>query len=86
MIERQKKSVTRKITSYLWLFVVLIFSIQSTVWAEIATAKDEQEVDEAIQSLSSTQRKGEELDLVNNISVPHEQEMAPDIDEEIQTL
>ena len=48
MIERQKKSVTRKITSYLWLFVVLIFSIQSTVWAEIATAKDEQETQEAV--------------------------------------
>ena len=48
MIERQKKSVTRKITSYLWLFVVLIFSIQSTVWAEIATAKDEQETQEAM--------------------------------------
>ena len=48
MIERQKKSVTRKISSYLWLFVVLIFSIQSTVWAEIATAKDEQETQEAV--------------------------------------
>ena len=48
MIERQKKSVTRKILSYLWLFVVLIFSIQSTVWAEIATAKDEQETQEAV--------------------------------------
>jgi LysM repeat protein len=62
---------------------------------------EENQIDEAMQTLSSTKRaavqhalerasnsdiKPGEIDLINNISVPHEQEMAPDIDEEIQTL
>lgn len=66
------------------------------------TESDEEQVDEAIQSLSAPKReesikkavetavnapKEAEIDLINNISVPHEQdEIAPDIDEEIQTL
>lgn len=48
MIELQKKSVICKMSGYVWLFIALIFSIQSTVWAEIATAKDEQETQEAV--------------------------------------
>lgn len=61
---------------------------------------DESQFDEAIQTLSATKReqvakailktttapKESELDLINNISIPHEQEIEPDIDEEIQTL
>lgn len=63
---------------------------------------DDQQIDEAIQTLSATKRnavkkvleqqadnsfvKKGEIDLINNVSVPHETEMAPDIDEEIQTL
>lgn len=66
--------------------------------AQTLTANDETQVDEAIQTLSATTREQvakavlkttvapNELDLVNNISVPHEQEMEPDIDEEVQTL
>lgn len=64
------------------------------------SAKEEEQVDEAIQTLSATKRdevnkaversinapKEAEIDLINNISVPHESEIAPDIDEEIQTL
>lgn len=66
------------------------------------TANDEDQVDEAIQTLSATKRtavknavekvsgfgelKEGEIDLINNVSVPHEQEIAPDIDEEFQTL
>ena len=61
---------------------------------------DETQSDEAIQTLSAPKReliktavekisapKEAEVDLINNVSVPHEQdEIAPDIDEEIQTL
>ncbi len=54
------------------------------------TEEENQQVDEAIQSLSAPKRgekEEKEIDLINNISVPHEaEEMAPDIDEEIQTL
>jgi hypothetical protein len=72
---------------------------------ELVIAKDEEQMDEAIQTLSSTDRKKEEkiqaalektsrsaagekeTDLINNVSVPADQaELAPDIDEEIQTL
>jgi LysM repeat protein len=73
---------------------------QTITDTQTLTAKDETQVDEAIQTLSATKRnnaakavvkaveapKEAELDLVNNITVPHEQEIAPDIDEEIQTL
>ena len=74
---------------------------KSTVAPQI-TAKDEQQVDEAIQTLSSTKREavksavekftgfGEvkegEIDLINNVSAPYNSEIAPDIDEELQTL
>ena len=68
--------------------------------APAITISDEDQVDEAIQTLSATKRqevqktventinapKDAEIDLINNISVPHESEIAPDIDEEIQTL
>ncbi|MBC7713899.1 MAG: hypothetical protein H7177_11200, partial [Rhizobacter sp.] len=75
---------------------------------EIVTEKDEEQMDEAIQTLSSTDRKkaalvkqaldktsrstanDKEIDLINNFTVPADQaqagEVAPDIDEEIQTL
>lgn len=73
---------------------------QTITDTQTLTANDETQVDEAIQTLSSTKRnniakaiekttvapKEAEIDLINNITVPHEQEMAPDIDEEIQTL
>lgn len=73
---------------------------QTITDTQTLTANDETQVDEAIQSLSATKRndiakavektveapKEAEIDLINNISVPHEQEIAPDIDEEIQTL
>lgn len=60
---------------------------------------EEAQSDEAVQTLSAPKRElvktavekisapeGSEIDLINNVSVPHEQEIAPDIDEEIQTL
>lgn len=54
------------------------------------TEEENQQVDEAIQTLSAPQREEKtekEIDLINNISAPAEmQEIAPDIDEEIQTL
>lgn len=65
------------------------------------TEAEEEQVDEAIQSLSAPKReaikaqvektinapKEAEIDLINNVSVPHEmEEIAPDIDEELQTL
>ena len=73
---------------------------QTITDTQTLTANDESQVDEAIQTLSATKREQvakavlkttaapeeSELDLINNISVPNEQEMAPDIDEEIQTL
>ncbi|MEA9355567.1 LysM peptidoglycan-binding domain-containing protein [Bacteriovorax sp. PP10] len=73
---------------------------QTITDTQTLTANDETQVDEAIQTLSATKRdniakavektvqapKETEIDLINNISVPHEQEIAPDIDEEIQTL
>ncbi len=73
---------------------------QTIIDSQTLNPNDETQVDEAIQTLSATKREqvakavlkttvapeNSELDLINNISVPHEQEMAPDIDEEIQTL
>jgi nucleoid-associated protein YgaU len=73
---------------------------QTITDTQTLTANDETQVDEAIRTLSATKREQvakavlkttaapeeSELDLINNISVPNEQEMAPDIDEEIQTL
>lgn len=40
--------------------------------------------DETGETLSAPQR--EEQDLVNRVAVPHEEEVSPDIDEELQTL
>jgi len=71
-----------------------------TASAHEVSMEEEEQVDEAIQTLSATKReavnkaventinapKEAEIDLINNISVPHESEIAPDIDEEIQTL
>ena len=68
--------------------------------SQTLSANHEGQVDEAKQTLSATQRdqvatsvlkasiapKVKELDLVNNVSAPYEQEMEPDIDEEYQTL
>ncbi len=61
---------------------------------------DEKQFDETKQTLSATKRdqvtqavlkttvapKVKELDLVNNVSLPYDEEMEPDIDEEYQTL
>ncbi|MBY0414130.1 MAG: LysM peptidoglycan-binding domain-containing protein [Bdellovibrionales bacterium] len=71
--------------------------------APIATVskEDEDQMDEAIQTISATKRNQVKnaverlnaqpedekvLDLVNNVTIPHESEIAPDIDEEIQTI
>ncbi|MFW2077669.1 TPM domain-containing protein [Acinetobacter sp. ULE_I010] len=48
MIEWNKKSVLKKMSTFLCVLFGLIFSIQSTVWAEVATASDEQEVQDAV--------------------------------------
>ena len=67
---------------------------------QVLLSNDENQVDETTQTLSSTKRqqitnavlkskilpKEVEIDLVNNISVPYDQEIEPDIDEEYQTL
>ena len=70
---------------------------------EIVSADEEEQMDEAIQTLSAPDRKEtqikaalektqrmpveKEIDLINNVSVPADQmELAPDIDEELQTL
>lgn len=52
------------------------------------TEEENQQVDEAIQTLSAPKRAEEkEIDLINNVSVPQgSAEIGPDIDEEIQTL
>lgn len=72
---------------------------QTITDTQTLTADDETQIDESIQTLSATKRdniskaiekaqapKESEIDLINNVTVPHEQEIAPDIDEEIQTL
>ena len=48
MIEWNKKSVLKKMSTFLCVLFGLIFSIQSTVWAEVATASDEQVVQDAV--------------------------------------
>lgn len=54
--------------------------------ATVAGKEDEQ-IDEAIQSLSAPKREETEVDLINNVTAPQEiQEIVPDIDEEIQSL
>jgi LysM repeat protein len=72
---------------------------QTITDTQTLTADEENQVDESIQTLSATKReniakaieqtkapKEAEIDLINNFTVPHGQEIAPDIDEEIQTL
>lgn len=75
-------------------------SAQTIIDSQTLSVSDEIQVDEAIQTLSATTRedmtKGalkavsapeeSELDLINNVSLPYNEEIAPDIDEEIQTL
>jgi nucleoid-associated protein YgaU len=72
-------------------------SASNTTAKEAATLKPEQQamVDEATQSLSAPQRSSaNEIDLINNVSAPlqsdvpvqAEEEIAPDIDEELQVL
>ena len=70
---------------------------------EVISAQKEEQMDEAIQTLSAPERKEaavraaiektqrtptieQEIDLINNLSAPQNQEIAPDIDEELQTL
>ena len=48
MIEWFRKSVMQKIGTFLFVLFGLILSVQSNVWAETATAKDDQEVQDAV--------------------------------------
>lgn len=48
MIEWREKSVMKNMSTILFVFFGLMLSVQSSVWAETATATDEQEVQDAI--------------------------------------
>ena len=48
MIEWQKKSEFKKLSTYLLVLCGLIFSVQSIAWAETATAIDDQDVQDAV--------------------------------------
>ncbi|MBJ9901256.1 TPM domain-containing protein [Acinetobacter bereziniae] len=48
MLERKGKSVFQIISTLFYVLLALIFSVQSQVWAETATATDEQQAQEAI--------------------------------------
>lgn len=48
MIGWLERSVLKKMTTWLSVFFALIFSIQSMVYAEIATARDDQDVQDAV--------------------------------------
>jgi uncharacterized protein len=48
MLERQGKSAIQIISTLFYVLLALILSVQSQVWAETATATDEQQVQEAI--------------------------------------
>lgn len=48
MIEWREKSVLKNMSTILFVFFGLILSVQSSVWAETATATDEQEAQDAI--------------------------------------
>ncbi|MCF0264854.1 TPM domain-containing protein [Acinetobacter guillouiae] len=48
MIEWQEKSVMKNMSTILFVFLGLMLSVQSSVWAETATATDEQEAQDAI--------------------------------------
>ena len=78
----------------------VISKTKTIIEAQTLQKNDETQIDETVQTLSATKRdqvakavlkttlapKEKELDLVNNISLPYDQEMEPDIDEEYQTL
>ncbi len=52
-----------------------------------APDRKQKAINEAVNKLDNTQSAGNEIDLINNVSVPYEQtELQPDIDEELQTL
>ncbi len=68
-----------------------MFAPENEIVTNVKT--EEVQVDEAIQSLSAPTRnevepkKNKEIDLINNVSAPLDQEeISPDIDEEVQTL
>ncbi|MFW1745958.1 TPM domain-containing protein [Acinetobacter guillouiae] len=48
MIEWREKSVIKNMSTILFVFLGLMLSVQSSVWAETATATDEQEAQDAI--------------------------------------
>ncbi|WP_010117234.1 YgcG family protein [Acinetobacter sp. P8-3-8] len=48
MVEWQKKSGFKKLGTYLFVLFGLIFSVQSLVWAETATATDDQEAQDVV--------------------------------------
>lgn len=48
MIEWREKSVIKNMSTILLVFLGLMLSVQSSVWAETATATDEQEAQDAI--------------------------------------
>ncbi|MFW1943774.1 TPM domain-containing protein [Acinetobacter guillouiae] len=48
MIEWREKSVMKNMSTILFVFLGLMLSVQSSVWAETATATDEQEAQDAI--------------------------------------
>ena len=48
MIEWREKSVMKNMSTILFVFLGLMLSVQSNVWAETATATDEQEAQDAI--------------------------------------
>jgi len=48
MNERREKSVLKNMSTILFVFFGLMLSVQSSVWAETATATDEQEAQDAI--------------------------------------
>ena len=78
-----------------------ISKTKTIIGAQTLAATDETQIDETVQTLSATKReqvanailktklapKEKEIDLVNNISAPYDNnEVEPDIDEEYQTL
>lgn len=58
---------------------------QEDTASQALSAPKREQVKAAVEKAVNAPQEAE-VDLVNNISVPHEQEIAPDIDEEIQTL
>ena len=92
-----EKAITRENTYK----APIISKTKTIIEAQTLALGEETQSDEAVQTLSATKReqvanailktksasKEKELDLVNNISIPYDNnEMEPDIDEEYQTL